>query len=129
MKLIITETQYKKLTESNDNDFDSFITSRFPNIDNLKKNYSNTSFSGPVRRYTDPEKDIPYFRVSFKSPPGWESGVGAVESHPFVRLFVLPKVYTYLKQYGMNFEYDLMEWFNKTYDENVNAVLKGGISI
>ena len=129
MKYIITENQYKRLTEGENNDFESFLTSKFPNINNLKKRYYNTSFSGPIRKYSDPEKDIPYFRVSFKSPPSWESGVGAVGSHPFVRLFVLPKIYTYLKKHGMNFEYDLMEWFNKTYNENVNSVLKGGLSI
>jgi hypothetical protein len=84
----------------------------------------NTLSSGPNRRYFDPENGQLYFRVVFKTVPSWESGVGASDTDEFIRLYVSPKIYAYVKKYGMNFEYDLMEWFNRTYDENVNSVLK-----
>jgi hypothetical protein len=84
----------------------------------------NTLSSGPNRRYFDPENGQLYFRVVFKTVPSWESGVGASDTDEFIRLYVSPKIYAYVKKYGMNFEYDLMEWFNQTYDENVNSVLK-----
>jgi hypothetical protein len=123
MKYIITESQYNRLTEEK-TDFESFLTKRFPKIGNLKMERVNTLSSGPNRRYFDPENGQLYFRVVFKTVPSWESGVGASDTDEFIRLYVSPKIYTYVKKYGMNFEYDLMEWFNQTYDENVNSVLK-----
>jgi|688.fasta_scaffold1280637_1 hypothetical protein len=125
MKIRITELQYKKLTEGEDNDFDSFLTKRFPNIGNLRMNRANYNFSGPVRRYVNPDNDELYFRVVIRTQPTWNSGAGLVNTDEFIRLYVSTKVYTYVKKYGMNFEYDLIDWFNKTYDENVNTVLKG----
>jgi hypothetical protein len=123
MKYIITESQYNRLTEEK-TDFESFLTKRFPKIGNLKMERVNTLSSGPNRRYFDPENGQLYFRVVFKTVPSWESGVGASDTDEFIRLYVSPKIYAYVKKYGMNFEYDLMEWFNQTYDENVNSVLK-----
>jgi hypothetical protein len=125
MKLIITETQYKKLTESKDNDFNSFLTKRFPKINDLKMNRANFPFSGPVRRYVNPDNNELYFRVAFRVPQTWSSNVGSSNTDEFIRLYVSSKVYSYVKKYGMNFEYDLMDWFNKTYNEDVNTVLRG----
>lgn len=124
MKYIITESQYNKLTENNKDDFESFLLQRFPKINNLKKEYSNTVFSGPIRRYVDPEKDELYFRVVANVEKKWTPGVGTSNSDGFIRLYVSPKIYTYIKKYGMSFEYDLMDWFNKQYDEEVNSVLR-----
>ena len=124
MKLIITESQYKKITESKDVDFDSFITSRFPNIGNLKMVRGSHPFTGPFRKYIDPEKNTQYFKVILKSPPKWESGTGLVNSYPGIRLVVIPKVYSYTKKYGASFEYDLINWFNQTYDENVELIFR-----
>lgn len=124
MKLIITETQYKKITESKDNDFELFLTKRFPNIGNLKMVRGNHLIKGPFRKYIDLEKNTQYFKLILKSPPKWESGVGLVNSYPGVRLVVIPKVYSYTRKYGSNFEYDLINWFNKTYDENADLIYK-----
>lgn len=126
MKYVITESQYKKLTENHGDDFESFLVKRFPKINDLKKSYANFKFSGPVRRYTDPENDNLYFRVVTTVSPTWKAGEGYSNSDEFIRLYVTPKVYSHIKKYGMNYEYDLMDWFNKTYNENVNSVLKGG---
>jgi hypothetical protein len=123
MKYVITESQYNRLTEEK-TDFESFLTKRFPKIGNLKMERVKPVSSGPNRRYFDPENGQLYFRVVFKTVPSWESGVGASDTDEFIRLYVSPKIYAYVKKYGMNFEYDLMEWFNRTYDENVNSVLK-----
>lgn len=123
MKYVITESQYNRLTEEK-TDFESFLTKRFPKIGNLKMERVNPIFSGPSRRYFDPENGQLYFRVVFKTVPSWESGVGGSDTDEFIRLYVSPKIYAYVKKYGMNFEYDLMEWFNQTYDENTNSVLK-----
>ena len=124
MKYIITESQYKILTEDKDNDFESFLTKRFPNINHLKMDRSNPPSSGPVRRYSNPDNNELYFRVVLRIQPTWSSGIGSSNTDEFIRLFVSPKIYSYVKKYGMNFEYDLMDWFNKTYNENVNSVLK-----
>jgi hypothetical protein len=124
MKYIITESQYKRLTEDKDNDFESYLTKRFPKINNLQMERNNNTFSGPNRRYFDPENGKLYFRVVFKTVPNWESGVGASDTDEFIRLYVSPIIHTYVKKYGMNFEYDLMNWFNQTYNENTNSVLK-----
>jgi hypothetical protein len=129
MKIRITENQYEKLTEGEDNDFESYLLSKFPNINDLKMVRANTRVSGPIRRYLNPVNDVIYFRVEFTSTSGWKSGIGSVESDPFVRLYVPIKIYKYAKKYGMNFEYDLMDWFNKTYNENVNSVIKTTNSI
>lgn len=123
MKYVITESQYNRLTEEK-TDFESFLTKRFPKIGNLKMERVNTLSSGPNRRYIDPENGQLYFRVVFRIVPSWESGIGASDTDEFIRLFVSPKIYSYVKKYGMNFEYDLMDWFNKTYNEDVNSVLK-----
>jgi hypothetical protein len=124
MKYIITESQYKRLTEDKDNDFESYLTKRFPKINDLKMERSNNVVSGPHRRYINPENNELYFRVVFRTVPSWKSGVGTSDSDEFIRLYVSPKMYAYIKKYGMNFEYDLMDWFNQTYNENVNSVLK-----
>jgi hypothetical protein len=124
MKYIITESQYKILTEDKDNNFESFLTKRFPKIGNLEMERVNPVFSGPSRRYFNPVNSELYFRVVFTTKPSWESGVGASNKDEFIRLYVSPKIYNYVKKYGMNFEYVLMDWFNQTYDENVNSVLK-----
>jgi hypothetical protein len=124
MKYIITESQYNKLTESHQDDFNSFITEKFPNIDKLKMVRGTHPFTGPFRKYIDPENNIQYFKVILKSPPKWESGAGLVDTYPGIRLVVFPKVYSYIKKYGTSSEYDLLNWFNKTYDENVEIIFR-----
>lgn len=124
MKYTIKESQYKRLIEGEDNNFESFLTSRFPKISDLKMERVNKSFTGPYRRYFNPENNKLYFRVVFRIVPNWESGVGTSNTDEFVRLYVSPKIYDYVKKYGINYEYVLMDWFNKTYNENVNSVLK-----
>jgi hypothetical protein len=125
MKYIITESQYNKLSEEQV-DFDSYLKNRYPNIDNLKMSRFNTLGQGIGRKYYDPETEEWLFRVTSSSPPSWESGKGVVPSNPFIRLSVTQPIYTYIKKYGINFEYEMRDWFNKTYDENVNSVLRGG---
>lgn len=124
MKYIITESQYKKLTEDKDDDFDLFITSKFPNIDKLEMVRGKSPFIGIFRKYIDPEKNSQYFKIILKSPPKWESGAGLVDSYPGARLVVSTKVYSYVKKYESNFEYDLLNWFNKTYDENADMIVR-----
>jgi hypothetical protein len=124
MKYIITESQYNKLTESHQDDFNSFITEKFPNIDKLKMVRGTHPFTGPFRKYVDPENNSQYFKVILKSPPKWESGAGLVDTYSGIRLVVLPKVYSYTKKYGSSFEYDLLDWFNKTYDENAEIIFR-----
>ena len=122
MKIKITESQYTILKENHNDNFNSFITERFPNINKLKIVRGNHPFTGPFRKYVDPEKNTQYFKVILKSPPKWESGTGLVDTYPGIRLIVLPKVYSYIKKYSSNFEYDLIDWFNKTYDEKAEII-------
>jgi len=124
MKYIITESQYNRLTEDKDNDFEDYLTKRFPKINNLKMETSNKAFTGLTRRYFDPEKNELYFRVALRTSPDWKPGIGQLKNDEFIRLYVSPKIYNYVKKYGMSFEYDMEKWFNKTYNQEVNSVLK-----
>ena len=125
MEYIITESQYKRLTEDNDDDdFQSYLTKRFPKINNLKMETSNKSTTGLTLRYFDPEKNELYFRVALRTRPDWKPGIGQPVNDEFIRLYVSPKIYNYAKKYGMGFDYFMEKWFNKTYNEEINAVLK-----
>ena len=124
MKYIITESHYNRLTEDKDNDFEDYLTKRFPKINNLKMETINKAFTGLTRRYFDPEKNELYFRVALRTSPDWKPGIGQLKNDEFIRLYVSPKIYNYAKKYGMSFEYDMEKWFNKTYNQEVNSVLK-----
>jgi hypothetical protein len=80
---------------------------------------------GFVRKYYDPETEKVFFYVNDIKDKGWESNIGTVNKNPYVRLFVEIGVYKYVKKFSYNFEYDLLDWFNSTYDEDANAVIKG----
>ena len=56
MKLIITENQYKLLTEKHSGDIKSYLEERYPNISNLKMRFSK-GVKGVVRKYYNPETD------------------------------------------------------------------------
>lgn len=126
MKYIIKESQYLRLTEEKI-DFESYLKLKYPNIDNLKMSRFNTMAQGLGRKYHDPETDEWLFRVVVKTAPDWESGKGIIDSSLFTRLYVTQPLYTYLKKYSLNYDYDMINWFNQTYDENVDSVLRGGI--
>jgi hypothetical protein len=125
MKYIITESQYKRLTEENDEDFETFLNKKYPNIGNLKMVRFNTVGQGLGRKYVNPKNDQTVFRVTTKLNPKWEEGKGEVSSNPGTPLSVRQNMYNYFRKYGMNFEYYLMDWFNKTYNENVSSVVRG----
>ena len=124
MKYIVTESQYKKLTEGHSKDFKTYLEEKYPNISNLQMRRSR-SMRGIVRKYYDPETEKVFFYVNDIKEKGWESNVGSVNKNPYVRLFVNVYVYSYSKKFSYNFEYDLLDWFNSTYDENDNSVIKG----
>ena len=124
MKYIITESQYKKLTEGHSKDFKTYLEEKYPNISNLLMRRSR-SMRGIVRRYYDPETDKVFFYVNDIQEKSWESNIGTVNKNPYVRLFVEIGVYRYVKKFSYNFEYDLLDWFNSTYNENANAIIKG----
>jgi hypothetical protein len=125
MKYIITESQYKRLTEENDEDFETFLNKKYPNIGNLKMVRFNTAAQGIGRKYVNPKNNDTVFRVITKLNPNWEEGKGEVSSNPGTPLSVRQNMYNYFRKYGMNFEYYLMDWFNKTYNENVSSVVRG----
>ena len=125
MKLIITENQYKLLTEKHSNeDIKSYLEEKYPNISNLEVRRSK-SLKGVVHKYYDPKTEKVLFYVNSSSVKGWESSVGLVNKNPFTRLFVDIYLYKYLKNFSYDFEYVLLKWFNLTYGENANTVIKG----
>ena len=125
MKIIITENQYKLLKEGRDTDFEEFLLKRFPYINNLKVIRYRTPSSGPVRAYIKPDNEKnKYFRVISKIEPTFTPGVGIKDKDEFIRLYVSTQIHNYSQKFGMNFEFELMNWFNKTYGENVNSVVK-----
>ena len=123
MKLIITESQYKLLTEKHSNDIKSYLEEKYPNISNLEMKISK-GMRGVIRKYYDPETDKVLFYTNRTPEKGWESNVGSVDKNPYVRLFVERYLYGYVKKFSFNFESDLLEWFNSTYNENADSVLK-----
>ena len=123
MKLIITETQYKLLTEKHSKDIKSYLEEKYPNISNLEMKFSK-GMRGVIRKYYDPVTDKVLFYTNRTPEKGWESNLGFVDKNPYVRLFVEISVYKYIKNFSFNFESDLLEWFNSTYDENANSVIK-----
>ena len=127
MKLIITETQYQKLVENDKPDFDTFLKIRYPNIGNLKMDKRRCHTTGLCRRYYDPTTNEIYFNLIVDSPPDWKAGIGEVGSDAPNRLYVNSKIHNRAKQYSMWFESDLLNWFNKTYDENAQSTFKGGV--
>ena len=124
MKLIITENQYKLLTEKHSGDIKSYLEERYPNISNLKMRFSK-GIKGVVRKYYDPETDKVLFYTNRTPDKGWESNVGVVDRNPYTRLYVDAGVYRYLKKFSDYFESELLDWFNSTYDENADTVIKG----
>ena len=125
MKITITESQYNLLLKENQENFEEFLLKRFPYINDLKLIRYRTSTSGPVRAYIKPDNEKnKYFRVISRIEPTFIPGVGTKDKDEFVRLYVSSQIYTYAQKFGLNFEFELMDWFNKTYDENVNSVLK-----
>lgn len=125
MKLIITETQYKLLKENEDNRFEEFLLKRFPYLNDLEVIRYRTSSSGPVRAYIKPDDEKnKYFRVISRIEPTFIPGLGTKDKDEFIRLYVSTQIYNYSQKFGMNFEFELIDWFNRTYDENVNSVVK-----
>lgn len=125
MKIRITENQYKLLLEKEEENFEEFLLKRFPYINDLKVIRYRTPSSGPVRGFVKPdnEKDK-YFRVISRIEPTFIPGVGTTNKDEFIRLYVTSKIYNYSQKFGMNFEFELINWFNRIYDENVNSVVK-----
>jgi hypothetical protein len=125
MKYIITESQYNRLNEENDEDFETFLLKKYPNIGDLELKRFNTLGQGLGRKYVNPKNGETIFRVTTKLNPNWEGGKGEVSSNPSTPLSVRQNMYNYFKKYGFNFEFYLMDWFNKTYNENVGSVVRG----
>lgn len=123
MKLIITETQYKLLTEKHSKDIKSYLEEKYPNISNLEMKISR-GMRGVIRKYYDPETDKVLFYTNRTPEKGWKSNVGAVDKNPYVRLFVERYLYGYVKNFSFDFEFELLEWFNSTYNENADSVIK-----
>lgn len=125
MKYIVTESQYKILTEDKDNDFEDYLTKRFPKINDLKMETSNTAFTGLTRSYFDPEKNELYFRVALRTSPDWKPGIGQPVNDEFIRLYVDSSLYDSLENYIGNFEEELLRWFNDTYKEDADRIIPG----
>ena len=125
MKYIITESQYNRLNEETNEDFEFFLLKKYPNIGNLEMKRFNTVGQGLGRKYVNPKNGETIFRVTTKLNPNWEEGKGEVSSNPSTPLSVRQNMYNYFKKFGFNFEFYLMDWFNKTYNENVGSVVRG----
>ena len=125
MKYIITESQYNRLNEETNEDFEFFLLKKYPNIGNLEMKRFNNVGQGLGRKYVNPKNGETIFRVTTKLNPNWEEGKGEVSSNPSTPLSVRQNMYNYFKKFGFNFEFYLMDWFNKTYNENVGSVVRG----
>lgn len=125
MKLIITESQYRKLTEQRKSFIQSFIETKFPEMGRLRKRQTNNRMFGRGHKYFDPKTNNVLFHTVSGGPVYWKSGGETEPKYPGIRLYVDGTLYNELENYLGNFEDELLKWFNETYKQDADRVIQG----
>lgn len=125
MKLIITESQYSKLTEQRKSFIQSFIETKFPEMGRLRKRQTNKMSFGRGYKFFNPRTNDVLFHVVSGGPVYWEIGGSTRPAYPGVRLYVDGTLYNELENYLGNFEEELLKWFNETYKQDADRVIQG----
>lgn len=123
MKYIVTESQYNRLTEDKKNIIQSFLNVRYPEMGRLRKRQTKNMSFGRGYKFFDPKTNNVLFHVVSGGPIFW--GENPRPAYPGVRLYVDRELYDDLEGYLGNFEDKLVEWFNETYKQQSDRVIRG----
>ena len=125
MKYIITESQYKVLSEQKKkNIVQLFIDSKFPEMKKLRKRQTRNMSFGSGYKFFNPDNNDVLFHVVSGGPVYWTKG-DTEPVYPGVRLYVDYGLYDAMEGYLGNFDDDLLKWFNETYKQNADRVNRG----
>lgn len=125
MKYVITETQYKKLTEQKKSFIQTFMETKFPEMGRLRKRQTNSRTFGRGYKFFNPKNNDVLFHVVSGGPVFWDRGNGTTPAYPGVRLYVESGLYETLEGYLGDFENELLKWFNETYKQQADRVIRG----
>ena len=125
MKYVITESQYNKLTEQRKSFVERFIEVKYPEMGRLRKRQTKNMSFGRGYKYFDPKTNDVLFHVVSGGPVYWEGGDVTRPKYPGVRLYVDYDLYNDLEGYLGNFDDELLKWFNETYKQQTDRVIRG----
>lgn len=125
MKYVITESQYKKLTEQQKSFIQTFMETKFPEMGKLRKRQTKKMSFGRGYKYFDPKTNDVLFHVVSGGPVYWRKGGDTRPVFEGIRLYVDSSLYDSLENYIGNFEEELLRWFNETYKQDADRVIRG----
>jgi hypothetical protein len=125
MKYIMTESQYGKLTEQRKSIIERFFEVAYPEIGKLRKRPTKNMKLGQGYKYFDPKTKDVLFHVVSGGPVYWEGGGVTTPVYPGVRLYVESNLYNSLENFIGDFEEELLNWFNMTYKQESDRVIRG----
>lgn len=124
MKYVITESQYKKLTEQKKNIVQTFMDAKYPEMNRLRKRPTKSMSFGQGYKFFNPKNNDVLFHVVSGGPVFWDMGNGTTPAYPGIRLYVDFDLYDTLEGYLGDFEDKLLKWFNETYKQQADRVIR-----
>lgn len=124
MKYVITETQYKKLTEQKKSFIENFMDTKYPEMGRLRKRPTKSMSFGRGYKFFNPKNNDVLFHVVQGGPVYFQRGESR-PAYPGVRLYVESGLYETLEGYLGDFENELLKWFNETYKQQADRVIRG----
>lgn len=102
-----------------------FIEYKFPEMKRLRKRQTSNMMFGRGYKFFNPKNNDVLFHVVSGGPVYLKKNGGTEPKYPGVRLYVDSKLYDEMEGYLGNFENSLLEWFNETYNQNTDNVIRG----
>lgn len=124
MKYIINESQYQLLTEQKKNIIQMFLDSKYPDMGRLRKRQTNSRTFGRGYKFFNPKNNDVLFHVVQGGPVYFQRGESS-PAYPGVRLYVESDLFETLEGYLGDFENELLKWFNETYKQQADRVIRG----
>jgi hypothetical protein len=124
MKYVITETQYKKLTEQKKNIVQPFMDVKYPEMNRLRKRPTKSMSFGQGYKFFNPKNNDVLFHVVQGGPVYFQRGESS-PAYPGIRLYVDFDLYDALEGYLGVFEDKLLKWFNEKYKQQADRVIRG----
>jgi hypothetical protein len=125
MKYIITESQYGKLIEQRKNLVQTFMETKFPEMGRLRKRQTRNMTLGHGYKFFNPKTNDVLFHVVSGGPVYHVKGGETKPLYEGIRLYVNSSLYESLENYIGNFKEELLQWFNETYKQQTNRVMRG----
>ena len=88
MKILVKESQYRKLTEQRKSFIQSFIETKFPEMGRLRKRPTKSMSFGSGYKFFNPKTNKVLFHVVSGGPVFWEKGGETRPAYPGIRLYV-----------------------------------------